>query len=535
MFGNKMNGSDNSKDDDDDANNNDGNNNEINSRIWRLVSDVKPYHVVESYKVGLVHVTITTNGRYIINEPALDTYAESAYNTIFEHMSRTATNVAPTMDYQNISESQILRSFQFSVDALNMSDILQKNYSAMVYYLIRDVLGFRVIDVLMNDPDIEDITCENKNTPVGVLHRRYPEFFVMDTNIKFEEEETDTNNKTQYSKNSIDAFTKTLMQLTGNYATSISPYVEGSTVNRDRLSAFGGDHITPDGPSFTIRRFPEKPVTITKLIRDGVIPIQAAAYVWSIFDGNGAGMIVGNTGSGKTTILNAMLSLVNKRWKVILIEDTEEVRVPQRHALRLKTRASTDSFNRDYTIGIGDLLSYSLRQRPQFVVVGEVRLADVPILFQVFETGHASLSTFHASSPLKALTRLEAKPIEIMAAQKDDLWFLFHVGRVLEDGIFRRKMLALNETYLNDETKELELIPIMQYNPQTKQFTGTDVDDIISNSRRLRYAASLNGIRDITSDMKRKIQCLQKVDQNSVVTHQDIMNQIYDMHEQDDN
>ena len=384
-----MNQSDNNKGDDknNDGNNNDddANNNEINSRIWRLVSDVKPYHVLESYKVGLVHVTITTSGRYIINEPALDTDAESSYNTIFEHMSQTATNAAPTMDYQNISKSQILRSFQFSADALNMSNILQKNYSAMVYYLIRDVLGFRVIDVLMNDPDIEDITCENENTPVGVLHRRYPEFFVMDTNIKFEE--TDTGNKTLYSKNSIDAFTKTLMQLTGNYTTSISPYVEGSTVNRDRLSAFGRDHITPDGPSFTIRRFPEKPVTITKLIRDRVIPVQAAAYVWSIFDGNGTGMVVGNTGSGKTTILNAMLSLVNKRWKIILIEDTEEVRVPQRHALRLKTRASTDSFNRDYAIGIGDLLSYSLRQRPQFVVVGKVRLADVPILFQVLRQG----------------------------------------------------------------------------------------------------------------------------------------------------
>ena len=122
-----------------------------------------------------------------------------------------------------------------------------------------------------------------------------------------------------------------------------------------------------------------------------------------------------------------------------------------------------------------------------------------------------------------------------MAAQKDDLWFLFHVGRVLEDGVFRRKMLALDEMYLNDDTRELEPIPIMQYDPQTRQFTGTDVNNIISNSRSLIYAASLNGIQDIASDINRKIQCLQKVNQSSVVTHQDVMNQIYDMYEQDDN
>lgn len=504
------------------------------SRIWRLVSDVKLYHVLESYKVGLADITITTSGNYIISEPALNTHAESAYNTIFEHMSNTAT---PIIDYQNVSESQVLKSFQVSADILNLSDILQKNYSPMVYYLIRDVLGFRVIDVLMNDPDIEDITCENEHTPVGVLHRRYPEFFVMDTNIKFENADmTPDNKKISESRNSIDTFTKTLMQLTGNYATSVAPYVEGSTVNRDRLSAFGSYHVTPDGPSFTIRRFPEKPVTIINLIQDGVIPVQAAAYVWSIFSGNGTGMIVGNTGSGKTTILNAMLSLVNKRWKVILIEDTEEVRVPQRHALRLKTRASTDSFNRDYRIGIGDLLSYSLRQRPQFVVVGEVRLADVPILFQVFETGHASLSTFHASSPQKALTRLEAKPIEIMAAQKDDLWFLFHVGRVLENGVFRRKMLALNEVYLNDETRELEMIQVMGYNTARKEFTGTDIRDIVSKSHRLQYASSLNGIDDdgdIAADMNKKIQCLQNVNNDKTANHRDVMNQIYDMYEQE--
>lgn len=499
--------------------------------VWRLISDVKLYHILESYKVGQANVTITTGGDYIVGEPALNEQAASAYGTIFEHMGRTAHGIA---DYQNISESQIISSFQASSEVLNLSEILKKNYGAMMYYLIRDILGFRIIDVLINDGDIEDITCENDSVPVGVLHRRYPEFFVMDTNIRFESGSTGNLASSSSSlptppqniepANSLETFTKTLMQLAGRYSTSVSPYVEGSTAHRDRLSAFGGDHITPDGPSFTIRRFPEKPVTVIDLIRNNVIPVEAAAYIWGIFEGNGTGMIVGNTGSGKTTILNAVLALVNKRWKIILIEDTEEVRVPQTHCLRLKTRMSTDSFNRDYQIGIGDLLSYSLRQRPQFVVVGEVRLADVPLLFQVYETGHASLSTFHASSPEKALTRLEAKPIEIMAAQKDDLWFLLHVGRVLEDGVFCRKMLALTETHLRDDGK-IEMVPIIAYNPSEKRFEGAHIPDIVLHSRRLKYAASLNGITDTHKDMDAKVRCLLNIRDDA--THRDIMNAIY--------
>ena len=351
------------------------------------------------------------------------------------------------------------------------------------------------------------------------MHRKYPEFFIMDTNIKFMAE----------GKDSLDVFSKSLMQITGKYSTTIAPYVEGSTPARDRLSAFGGNIISPDGPAFTIRRFPEKPITLHDMIKKDVYPPEVAAYIWSVFAGNGTGMVVGSTGSGKTTILNSLLALVNRRWKVILIEDTEEVRIPQKHGLRLKTRETSDSFNKEYGIGIGNLLSYSLRQRPQFVVVGEVRLTDVEILFQVFETGHASLSTFHASSPGKALTRLEAKPIEIMAAQKDDLWFLLHVGRVLEDGVFRRKMLSLVETQLKPDGTLVE-IEIMAYDPLNRQWRGNNPEEIVEKSERIRYAASLNGITDVAADLRSKIDCIQSIEEPAD-THQSVMNQIHDLYE----
>ena len=492
----------------------------VPSRLWRLVSDVKYHHVLESYTVSQATVMITKDGKYMVNEPYLDADATDAYHTIYDHMEQNAAII----DYQNVSELHVEEAFMRSAETAELSEIVINNKSAMLYYLKRDTIGFRILDVLMNDENIEDITCENPNVPVGVIHRKHPEFFVMDTNITFARTDRQTETAAAEPRNSMELFVKTLMQLTGQYATSISPYVEGSTQNRDRLSAFAESEITPDGPAFCVRRFPKHEVTISSLIKDQVIPAEAAAYVWSLLAANGTGMITGNTGSGKTTILNALISLVNPKWKIVLIEDTEEIRIPQQHGLRLKTRVSTDSFNQEYSKGIGDLLTYSLRQRPQCVVVGEVRLTDVPILFQVFETGHASLSTFHGSSPAKALIRLEAKPIEIMAAQKDDLWFLMHVGRVLQDGVFRRKMLSLVETHL-DESGMLKQTEVLSYDAVAGTFSGTDIDEMIQNSPRLRYAATLNGITEIKKDMQKKTECLKNT---TATNHKGIMEQIYE-------
>ncbi len=237
------------------------------------------------------------------------------------------------------------------------------------------------------------------------------------------------------------------MQSVGKHATSLSPY-EGSTPTRDRLSAFGGTDVTPGGPAFTVRRFPARDVTMADLVSGGALPAEAAAYVWAVLAAGGTGLIVGGTGSGKTTVLNALLSLVSRRWRVVVIEDTEELRPPQECCLRLRTREAADAYGGGRGIGMGELLSYTLRQRPQCIVVGEVRLAGVPVLFQAFEAGHAALATFHAAGPASAMRRLEAHPLEIMAAQQSDLWLVMHVGAVLRGGALRRRMLSLAETRL---------------------------------------------------------------------------------------
>ena len=474
---------------------------------WRLVASARPREVLDRYRVGAVPVTITRDGRYLVDEPPLGGAAAEAYARMFEHMSRSGGDV----DFANVTERQILRSLGRSAETLFLEGALASARAAMSYYAVRDTLGYRVIDVPMRDPGVEDITYVGGAAPVSVLHRDHPSMYFMRTNIRFEQRPAGAPPGPYVDhRRSPDALVRTLMRSVGRYATSLSPYVEGSTPARDRLSAFGGTDVTPGGPAFTVRRFPARDVTVADLVAGGALPAEAAAYAWAVLAAGGTGLIVGGTGSGKTTVLNALLSLVSRRWKVVVIEDTEELRPPQECCLRLRTREAAGA----RSIGMAELLAYTLRQRPQCIVVGEVRLADVPVLFQALEAGHAALATFHAAGPAAAMRRLEARPLEIMAAQQSDLWFVMHVGAVAEGGgsVVRRRMLSLAETRLaGGGGGGAELHTLASYAAASGTYDCAGASAALAGPGGRLAAAAALGFRDAAGDLAERARFLSRL------------------------
>ena len=242
------------------------------------------------------------------------------------------------------------------------------SWSKILYYVERDAIGFGAIDPLMRDQNIEDISCDGVGRPVYVWHRRYE---YIPTNIVFNTEAE------------LDALVVKLAHKAGKHISVAFPIVDAILPGGHRLAATFRREVSTSGSTFTIRKFREDPITIVDMIKWRTLSPELAAYLWMLIEHKKTGLILGITGSGKTSTLNALATLFRPTIKVVTIEDTPELRLPLENWVQLVARPS-------YGIGpqkIGeitlyDLIKVSLRYRPDVIIVGEVRGEEAYVLFQ---------------------------------------------------------------------------------------------------------------------------------------------------------
>jgi len=268
------------------------------------------------------------------------------------------------------------------------------------YYLKRDVLGFSLIDPLFHDPFIEDITCGGFSKPIYVYHRRYEG---MRTNVVFKDAEF------------LDSFVMKMVHRAGKHISAAHPIVDASLPGNHRLAALYKKEVTTMGSSFTIRKFREDPITIVDLINSDTLDVDMAAYLWFLLDNKKSIMVIGSTGGGKTTILNAITGLINPSYKIFSVEDVAEINIPQENWFSLVSRASF-GLERQGEVSLFDLLKSGMRHRPDYILVGEIRGEEAYVLFQALATGHGGIATMHADDSEAAVRRLMQKPMDIPPA-----------------------------------------------------------------------------------------------------------------------
>ncbi len=283
-------------------------------------------------------------------------------------------------------------------------DILVDQISSerIVYFLVRDFLGYGPIDVMMRDPGLEDISCDGPGIPCYVFHRDRES---TRTNVQFDEELD------------IDSFVIRLAQRSGKHISIADPLLDATLPDGSRLQATLSREVTSRGSSFTIRKFREEPFTPPDLVRLGTMSSEMAAYFWFLMEEGRSLIYAGGTASGKTTSLNAVCQFIPPEKKIVSIEDTREINLLHENWIAGITRSG---FGGEIvggktagTIDMYRLLEAALRQRPEYLLVGEVRGHEALTLFQAMATGHAVYSTMHADSVKSAVYRLENEPINV--------------------------------------------------------------------------------------------------------------------------
>lgn len=314
-----------------------------------------------------------------------------------------------TMDKFKSDEDakQYLRNRVFEIIGKNKTlKKLDENTTAkLLYHIIRDIFGFGIIEPLLKDPAIEDISCDGVNVPIFIWHREYES---IKTNIRFTNEE-DLNN-----------FAVKVAQRAGRHISIAQPLLDASLPDGSRINVTFSREITMKGSTFTIRKFKEDPLTVIDLITWNTLSEEIAAFFWYALENNKSLLIAGGTASGKTTLLNSLAMFIRPGNKIVSIEDTAELQIPHENWIQAVARPGFGGYRKDGTkrgeVTMFDLLKAALRQRPDFLFVGEVRGEEAHSMFQAMATGHAGMGTIHGDSAAGVIRRLESKPMDIPRA-----------------------------------------------------------------------------------------------------------------------
>ena len=324
----------------------------------------------------------------------------------------------------------------------------------LFYFLKRDFLGFERIDGVKHDINVEDISCDGYESPVFVYHSEYEQII---TNIHHGTEE-------------LDEFVVKLAQRSGKGISKRSPQVDATLPDGSRAQLTLGREVSDHGTNYTIRQFKEVPHTPIDLINWNTFSLEQMAFLWLSIENQKSLVFAGGTASGKTTSLNAVSLFIPSKAKIVSIEDTREVELPQRNWIASVTRPSFGGDDKG-DVDEFDLLEAALRQRPEYIVMGEVRGEEGRTLFQIMSTGHTTLTTFHADSVGEVIKRFTTDPINVSKTMFTalDLVSVQSQTRIRGNKVRRTKSITEINHY-DPENDEINVKDVYQWQAQSDTF-----------------------------------------------------------------
>ena len=362
------------------------------------------------------------------------------------------------------------------------------------YVVVRDLVNNGPLETLLADEMLEDIHSIGLSA-INMDHKVFP---MLTSNIAFKDQEI------------LTKYLRSMSERIGRPVSDSKPIVDGALLDGSRINIIYSDDVSIQGSSFTIRKFAEETISIIQLIQWKTLSSQMAAYIWLGLESGMSMLVSGETASGKTTTLNAILPFVDHNVKIYTAEDTPEVKVSHTIWQRLITR---DSKNEDSRVEMFDLLKAALRSRPRYIIIGEIRGVEGAIAFQAMQTGHPVVGTFHASNIVKLIQRFTGDPINVPARFFDNLNFaIFQEVVEAPGGGIARRITGVSEVIGFDKTADGILTRNMfEWDPVNDEvyFRGMFQSDMLEN--KIAPRMGFRSKRDIYDELERRTTVIQRM------------------------
>jgi type IV secretory pathway ATPase VirB11/archaellum biosynthesis ATPase len=430
--------------------------------------DFYPIHEPFAY-VEIIREKESLDKRYVLLEMQLSKDEEYLLKFIKETLDGFAFKTSDLEikgedKYLSEKVDLIIEDYMLNIDSLTKKKIL--------YYLEKESIGLGKLDVIMKEPNIEDISCDGSGVFIFLYHRRYGS---LKSNVQFNDEEE------------LTAFVVKLAQKCGKHISISEPMLDATMPDGSRIQMTLSTEVTTKGSTFTIRKFSEDPFSPPDLIEFHTMSSEMVAYMWLAVENGINALIAGGTAAGKTSTLNALCLFIPRESKIVSIEETREINLPHPNWIPGVVRSGFGEVVGNKVIGeidLYDLMKAALRQRPEYILVGEIRGKEAYVLFQAMATGHTTYSTVHADSAQSLIHRLEGKPIEIprIMLQTLDIVIIQVISRVKNKRARRCKQI-IEIIDIDPTTKEILTNEVFRWDPIEDKFVYSGKSYILERIR----------------------------------------------------